>query len=75
MVRQDSKKSCRTSPKGHHNQWNLMAALLVKRARHDLMDVFESVKAGREYTDGNNYILRIFGSRRSKTFGLTSADI
>src|ERR1700688_5023856 len=27
MVRQDSKRSCWTSPKGNHNRWSLMAVV------------------------------------------------
>src|ERR1700730_422977 len=35
MVRQDSKRSCWTSPKGHHNRWSLMAVVANQAVAFD----------------------------------------
>src|SRR4051812_35351575 len=35
MVRLDSKRSCWTSPKGHHNRWSLMAVVANQAVAFD----------------------------------------
>src|SRR5437660_11649043 len=35
MVRQDSKRSCWTSPKRHHNRWSLMAVVANQAVAFD----------------------------------------
>ena len=69
MVRQDSKRSCWTSPKGHHNRWSLIAVVANQAVAFDKSMLMACHHLGDEIRPG---LIRDHGQTGQKQKGWTS---